>query len=656
MAKYQNLINSISSVIRTNGNNEITGQILQDVLKSIVNVVGANPTYGGVAHPADNPGTPDGGVVYIASDEGTYVNFGGLTLASNELAVLVWDGTSWSKESVTYIEDLGDIEEAKQEALAAIAEAIQGLNIYYTIETDKGSVKDVQLKNGQGNRLMPMTDEHNIYEEDFKYLLADVRTVESQSSYYITNVFTALEKNKDYRVVVKSSSPAERDYSIRKLVGNTNCGEVSTYPQGATEHEFIFNTGDYAINRFQIAVNNTAMTWTVEVYEIEKRNLSDKLDYLMTGKYTPSPYCSVSGSGSGWMTLTQHQHTIHPGMYCRLDIQLGSTLTKDIKVRTLNGSTFMEEVGVVPLGSDNATLYFQPTKSFTRYQIISSPTITIHIDTYVVSEFLQDTVKNLLYLNESSNYRRNIISLAHQGYSIDSYSSYGQCKEESTVAAYYNKFDGVEVDLIFSSDDVPFLSHDPSFVDLDTSNSITISNETAENLITYNYYGGKIQSLEECLITCKKLGLLIYLDHTGTITSQTKADNVINLIDKYRMWGNIIFTTASTYFSAQILKSHYDDVTIASVYSRAITADDISALNTMAESYNVFASFTYNLNPIDSLSPLIANLNKKVKLAVWTVDDVEVYNQYLPYVDCIISNQLSDFIARTGMRYITNIT
>lgn len=158
MAKYQNLINSISSVIRTNGNNEITGQILQDVLKSIVNVVGANPTYGGVAHPADNPGTPEGGVVYIASDEGTYVNFGGLTLASNELAVLVWDGTSWSKESVTYIEDLGDIEEAKQEALDAIAEAIQGLNIYYDIETDKGAVKDVQLKDGDGNKLIPKTD------------------------------------------------------------------------------------------------------------------------------------------------------------------------------------------------------------------------------------------------------------------------------------------------------------------------------------------------------------------------------------------------------------------------------------------------------------------------------------------------------------------
>lgn len=656
MAKYQNLINSISSVIRTNGNNEITGQILQDVLKSIVNVVGANPTYGGVAHPADNPGTPDGGVVYIASDEGTYVNFGGLTLASNELAVLVWDGTSWSKESVTYIEDLGDIEEAKQEALDAIAEAIQGLNIYYTIETDKGATKDVQLKDGQGNKLMPRTGESNVETKSYQYKLGDARTVEASQSYYITNTFTPLEKNKEYHVRIKSSSPANRTYSVKKLVGSTNHGDIASYPEGTTEIEFDFNTGDYAINRFQITANNIAMTWTVEVFDIITENLEKKLDYLMTGKYTPSPYCSVSGSGSGWITLTQHQHTIHPGMYCRLDIRLGSASTKDIKIQTLNNSTLMEVVGVIPIGSETATLFFAPTKSYTRYQVISSPTITIHIDTYVVSDFLRDNVKNLLYLNESSNYRSNILSLAHQGYSIDSYSSYGQCKEEAMVASYYNKFDGVEVDLIFSSDDVPFLSHDPSFVDLDTSNSITIANETAENLITYNYYGGKIQSLEECLITCKKLGLLIYLDHTGTITSQTKADNVINLIDKYRMWGNIIFTTASTYFSAQILKSHYDDVTIASVYSRAITADDISALNTMAESYHVFASFTYNLNSIESLLPLIANLNKKVKLAVWTVDNVEVYNQYLPYVDCVISNRLSDFIAKTGMRYITNIT
>lgn len=243
MAKYQNLINSISSVIRTNGNNEITGQILQDVLKSIVNVVGANPTYGGVAHPADNPGTPDGGVVYIASDEGTYVNFGGLTLDDNELAVLVWDGESWSKESVTYIEDFEDIEEAKQEALDAIAEAIQGLNIYYTIETDRGTVKDVQLKDGNGNKLMPKTAFGNlegnsqtgmICEDDADFSISDLKgykIVEIKDGHIKT-------KNFDSRSVSNNFKPFQHRIPFKVTVDVTNfladdfdAVDVNTYVQ-----------------------------------------------------------------------------------------------------------------------------------------------------------------------------------------------------------------------------------------------------------------------------------------------------------------------------------------------------------------------------------------------------------------------------------------
>ena len=47
---------------------------------------------------------------------------------------------------------------AKEDALDAIAEAIEGLEVHYDIETDKGAAKDVQLKDGQGNKLMPRTD------------------------------------------------------------------------------------------------------------------------------------------------------------------------------------------------------------------------------------------------------------------------------------------------------------------------------------------------------------------------------------------------------------------------------------------------------------------------------------------------------------------
>ena len=46
---------------------------------------------------------------------------------------------------------------AKEEALDAIEEAIEGLEVHYDIETDKGATKDVQLKDGHGNKLLPKT-------------------------------------------------------------------------------------------------------------------------------------------------------------------------------------------------------------------------------------------------------------------------------------------------------------------------------------------------------------------------------------------------------------------------------------------------------------------------------------------------------------------
>lgn len=59
----------------------------------------------------------------------------------------------------------GSINTAKEDALDAIAEAIEGLEVHYDIETDKGAVKDVQLKDGSGNKLMPRTDAVGKYAE-----------------------------------------------------------------------------------------------------------------------------------------------------------------------------------------------------------------------------------------------------------------------------------------------------------------------------------------------------------------------------------------------------------------------------------------------------------------------------------------------------------
>ena len=81
MANYANLKATINANIKANGNEEITGPILNTVLNQAVTTLGAGYQYMGVATPATSPGTPDANVFYIAATPGTYTNFGGKVVA-----------------------------------------------------------------------------------------------------------------------------------------------------------------------------------------------------------------------------------------------------------------------------------------------------------------------------------------------------------------------------------------------------------------------------------------------------------------------------------------------------------------------------------------------------------------------------------------------
>lgn len=101
MGNYTELKAAIAAVIKANGNNEITGAIMQNVLNTIVSTVGANRTFVGIANADTNPGLPDGNVFYIAYTAGNYVNFqygtANLTVNPGELAILYNGRNNWDK-------------------------------------------------------------------------------------------------------------------------------------------------------------------------------------------------------------------------------------------------------------------------------------------------------------------------------------------------------------------------------------------------------------------------------------------------------------------------------------------------------------------------------------------------------------------------------
>mgnify|MGYP001786742533 CR=1 FL=1 len=122
MANWDVLKTAIANVIKTNGNQEITGVLLQNVLNSIVTSVGENATFAGIATVDTNPGAPDGPVFYLATTAGTYANFSGIELSEGEAAILEWKG-SWTKKASGF---------ATQEKLSELNSEIDNLKIQAT--------------------------------------------------------------------------------------------------------------------------------------------------------------------------------------------------------------------------------------------------------------------------------------------------------------------------------------------------------------------------------------------------------------------------------------------------------------------------------------------------------------------------------------------
>lgn len=96
MSNYATLKGAIQDVIKTNGNNEITGSLLQQSLLAMINALGADYQFVGIANESTNPGTPDQNVFYIGGP-GTYSNFNSAVIPDGNIGIFKYNG-SWTIE------------------------------------------------------------------------------------------------------------------------------------------------------------------------------------------------------------------------------------------------------------------------------------------------------------------------------------------------------------------------------------------------------------------------------------------------------------------------------------------------------------------------------------------------------------------------------
>lgn len=102
MASYNELLALIDAYINQNGVQAITGQVLNGVLRAMVDQLGRGYSIMGAADPTTDPGTPDGPESWFASVPGTYTNFDGIQIADGELALLSYTPSDGFAKNTLY--------------------------------------------------------------------------------------------------------------------------------------------------------------------------------------------------------------------------------------------------------------------------------------------------------------------------------------------------------------------------------------------------------------------------------------------------------------------------------------------------------------------------------------------------------------------------
>lgn len=149
------------------------------------------------------------------------------------------------------------------------------------------------------------------------------------------------------------------------------------------------------------------------------------------------------------------------------------------------------------------------------------------------------------YFNPKLNDNSLVTCFAHTGVGLGitsdgTWRSAGNNLLSSFYGAYKQGFNGVLVNTLKTSDGEIVCSHEGTFTDAITGNTITIGEITYAELITHPFLpnGECIPKLDDVLYLCKMLGLKVFLVNVG-------ADSVAmyNMVSKYQMRDNVIFMT-----------------------------------------------------------------------------------------------------------------
>lgn len=235
------------------------------------------------------------------------------------------------------------------------------------------------------------------------------------------------------------------------------------------------------------------------------------------------------------------------------------------------------------------------------------------------------------------DYDKCVKGIAHRGYSI--------AAPENTLPAYrlakQMGFNYVEADIVYTSDNVPVLSHDTT-IDRCSDGSGTISTMTFEQLQQYDfgswksskYAGTKIPSASQFLYLCKALGLHPYFDLRNA--SQAQYQILVNAVKANGMAGKVTYVSGAG--NLAIIKNLSPLARLGIIHNSAVTSSLITtAQGLQTEKNEVFIDCdAYYVNS-DACSLC---QDGGIPLEIWTVNNVSGILNMNPYITGVTSDSI----------------
>ena len=255
------------------------------------------------------------------------------------------------------------------------------------------------------------------------------------------------------------------------------------------------------------------------------------------------------------------------------------------------------------------------------------------------TDFTASIIKSGFHRQTSINIR-DMWSMAHQGYSSD---GANHNKKGGYARAAVRGFTHGECDVKLTSDGIPVCCHDATFIDATTGTTITIANETLADLLTHNYYGGTIATLEEIIAECKQCGLQLEIDQMTT----SNIDQVTAVVSKLSAWDICIFAVNYNNSYPSVAPDMANAIKAINPKARFLVGfNGFSNYNnavtfTKTLDNAVFAVGNYTDSNFEALKQIAVALSGQARLHIWTVDMMSVIKKALPYINGWTSNAIS---------------